>query len=194
MARTGHLAADVTFPHMMHTKCLAAFRADKSTFFAHLSSAERAGVGMRAPDMMIAARARHQAIKTDRMMADVTFNDMDIADNFTTFATGCRTCLAEMLMAFAAAEQMRWAIGLPTEMANLGTTVADDLATFGTLSDATCFANLLAADIACFKACFAGGMFAAFAYSSSMHLCFARRAFRIYHLSGKQIVMLIYGD
>ena len=62
MTRAGHFAADVAFADVMHAEGLAAFRASKGAFVAHLPPAERAGLRVRSPDMLVAARTRDKAV------------------------------------------------------------------------------------------------------------------------------------
>ena len=119
------------------------------------------------------------------MMADVALDDMDVPDDFAAFTARCGTRPAEMLPAFAAAEQMRRAVHLAAQMARFGAIMADEFSAFGAFADATCPADLFAADMARLKTGFADRMFAAFAQADGAHLVMAGRTFGINRLPGK---------
>ena len=189
MARTGHFAADLAFPHMVDAERLAAFRADKGAFFAYLPPAERAGFGVRAPDMLIAAWAGDEAIEADRVMTDVALDDMNVADKFAAFAARRRAIAAEMLATEAAAEQMRGAERLAAQMARFSAFTTNGLAAFRAFSYAAGPANPLAANVAGLKTRLADRMFAALAQSDNVHFGVAGRAFRIQHFARIQVVM-----
>ena len=99
MARTGHLAADFAFAHVMNAERLAAFGALKGAFAADLLTAERARRGIRTPDMLIAAGAGDEAMKTDRAMAEIAFNHVNMAGDVAALRALRRATAAKMLAA-----------------------------------------------------------------------------------------------
>lgn len=194
MARTGHLAADFAFAHVMNAERLAAFGALKGAFAADLLTAECARRGMRPPDMLVAAGAGDEAMKTDRAMAEIALNHVNIAGDVAALRALRRATAAKMLAAVQTAEQVRRAICFAAQMATLLAGWTEARAAFGALLAAAGMADRRAAHAADLEARLANGMIACFAQPDRLRLFPAGWALRQNHRAGKEIVMRVNGN
>ncbi len=86
MLRTDHFPTQFTLADMVNTDQVPADVATKCTFRTHLLSAKCAGMSLRLTNMLVAARASDETVKTDRFMAKITFEQVNLTQKLTILA------------------------------------------------------------------------------------------------------------
>ena len=106
MPGADHFPAQFTLTNMVHTDMFSTHVTAKCTLRTHLLPAKCAGMRLRLTNVPVAARTGHETVKTDRFMAEIAFNQMNLTDELTALFTRSSAMTAKMLPAFQTPESM----------------------------------------------------------------------------------------